>query len=162
MVSAWAEGGLVIDRAALDAVDAHAREAYPDEACGVLRGPAGDALRVTDAERYPNLADRYHALDPEAYPRTARNAYYLNTKKLTDAIARGAADGAPVKVIYHSHCDVGAYFSEMDQREAVLDGALRFPVAYLVASVRGGDVVDDHKLFVWRGGAWVEAAFTVV
>lgn len=162
MVTAWTDGGLTIDREALDAVDAHAREAYPSEACGVLRGPAGDPLRVSAAERYPNLADKYHAVDPEAYPRTSRNAYYLNTKKLTDAIARGADEGSPVKVIYHSHCDCGAYFSEMDQREAVLDGALRFPVAYLVTSVREGGVVDDRKLFVWREGAWVESPITVV
>ena len=77
------------------------------------------------------------------------------------ALADGDAGGVPVKVVYHSHCDCGAYFSKEDQLVASPDGAPVLPVAYLVTSVRTGGLVDDHKLFVFRDGGWVEAAFSV-
>jgi hypothetical protein len=54
-----------------------------------------------------------------------------------------------VKVLYHSHLDVGAYFSETDALAATAGGPEpTYDLAYLVTSVRDG-VVDDHKLFVW-------------
>lgn len=55
-------------------------------------------------------------------------------------------------VIYHSHPDVGAYFSNADYESAVLvldDGLVleRNPgVCHLVVSVRGGNA-DGSKLF---------------
>jgi proteasome lid subunit RPN8/RPN11 len=73
--------------------------------------------------------------------------------KFEAAIRRGEAEGRPVKVLYHSHLDVGAYFSDTDA--AVAKGGQDEPpwdLAYLVTSVRGG-VVDDRKLFVWDPAA---------
>jgi len=77
------------------------------------------------------------------------------------ALEDGDAGGVPVKVIYHSHCDCGAYFSKEDQLVAAPDGEPVLPVVYLVTSVRGGGVVDDHKLFVFKDGEWVEGPFLV-
>ena len=42
----------------------------------------------------------------------------------------------PVVVIYHSHPDVGAYFSDEDQDKALFLGEPIFPVSYLVVDVR--------------------------
>ena len=79
--------------------------------------------------------------------------------------------GQPVKVLYHSHLDVGAYFSATDAAAATFGGdEPPYALAYLVTSVRGshpGDpaaVVDDHKLYVWDGAkrSFVESAFSVV
>jgi proteasome lid subunit RPN8/RPN11 len=73
--------------------------------------------------------------------------------KFEAAIRRGEAEGRPVKVLYHSHLDVGAYFSDTDA--AVAKAGQDEPpwdLAYLVTSVRGG-VVDDRKLFVWDPAA---------
>jgi adenylyltransferase/sulfurtransferase len=72
----------------------------------------------------------------------------------------GERDGQPVKVIYHSHCDCGAYFSQTDQDAAAPDGQLAYPVAWLVTSVLEGKV-SDRKLFTLRDQRWVEAPFTV-
>ena len=97
-----------------------------------------------------NRANKLHALDPEAYPRTGRMYFDIDSMKFQSAIARGATEGRPVKVLYHSHLDVGAYFSPTDAEVAKMGGdAPPFDLAYLVTSVRNG-VVDDHKLFVWE------------
>lgn len=157
----WLMGDLVIPQEILDDVDAHAREAYPSESCGLLSGPAGDPRAITSGRRLPNLADRYHQLDPETYPRTSKSAYIIDGMLMQRALADGDAGGVPVKVIYHSHCDCGAYFSTEDQIVASPEGTPVLPVVYLVTSVREGGVVDDHKLFAFADGGWVEAKFTV-
>jgi proteasome lid subunit RPN8/RPN11 len=157
----WLLGDLVIPQDVLDDVDAHAREAYPGESCGLLSGPAGDPRAITSGRRMPNLADRYHQLDPETYPRTSKDAYVIDGMAMQRALDDGDAGGVPVKVVYHSHCDCGAYFSKEDQLVAAPDGQPVLPVLYLVTSVRMGDVVDDHKLFAFKDGGWVEVPFTV-
>ena len=54
-----------------------------------------------------------------------------------------------MKVLYHSHLDVGAYFSATDAEVAKMgQGEPPWDLAYLVTSVRAGEV-DDQKLFVW-------------
>ena len=157
----WLMGDLVIPQDILDDVDAHAREAYPGESCGLLSGPAGDPRAITSGRRVPNLADRYHQLDPETYPRTSKDAYIIDGMLMQRALEEGDAGGVPVKVIYHSHCDCGAYFSKEDQLVAAPDGTPVLPVVYLVTSVRAGDVIDDHKLCVFKAGEWVEAPFLI-
>lgn len=157
----WLMGDLVIPQDILDDVDAHAREAYPGESCGLLSGPAGDPRAITSGRRVDNLADRYHKLDPETYPRTSKDAYIIDGMLMQRALEEGDAGGVPVKVIYHSHCDCGAYFSKEDQLVAAPDGTPVLPVVYLVTSVRAGDVIDDHKLFVFKDGEWVEGPFLV-
>jgi len=107
---------------------------YPCEACGLLLRDAAGAL---SAQPTQNLQDRYHALDPVAYPRTSRTAYKLNER----LIARAADQGQTLVGIYHSHCDAGAYFSAEDARCAAPGGEALYPgVAWLVVSVLGGTV----------------------
>jgi proteasome lid subunit RPN8/RPN11 len=64
--------------------------------------------------------------------------------------------GFAVAVIYHSHIDAGAYFSETDRRQALFGDEPMYPgVAYVVASVRGsatGPAVDDTAAFRWDAG----------
>lgn len=158
---AWLAGGVTIARAVVDEIDALAVGAYPDEACGFLTGPAERAKTIDRAIPAANLADRYHAVDPETFPRTARTFYIIDARLIQKTFDEGERGARPVKAIYHSHSDVGAYFSAEDQAAAAPDGVLSYPVAYLVVSVRKG-VVDDHKLFTFDGRAWNEAAFTIV
>lgn len=107
---------------------------YPNEACGlVVRTPDGTLETVVCR----NLQDRYHALDPETYVRTARAAFRLNERK----IARLQDEGHELVAIYHSHCDAGAYFSDEDVRSAAPNGEPLYPdVGHLVVSVMGGEV----------------------
>jgi proteasome lid subunit RPN8/RPN11 len=138
-----------IPRHALDEIYAHAREGYPEEVCGMIVG--GD-----EARRCENRQNALHAEDPVTFPRSAREAYNFGPKDLffLDKSLRGPR---PVRVIYHSHVDVGAYFSAEDVRAAAPDGELLYPVDYLVVDV-GAEGVRESKLFRFQGGQFVEIA----
>ena len=147
----WVLGNLTITRETLDRVFEEARLAYArdEESCGLLFGPARDALAVDGALAMENRANKLHKLDPETYPRTGRMYFDIDPMKFEREIKQRELAGAPVKVLYHSHLDVGAYFSATDAAAATMGGdAPAYDLAYLVTSVRAG-AVDDHKLFVW-------------
>ena len=143
----WIAGDLRIPRAVLEQVEAHARECYPSESCGFLAGPAADAGHVDEAIRETNEADKYHRLDPERFPRTSTTYFKINELRAARAFEGGEKAGRPIKVIYHSHCDAGAYFSAEDSATFASNGQLMWPCAFLVVSVQKGDVVD-RKLWV--------------
>lgn len=128
-------------------------EAEPDrEVCGfVVR--RGGALQV---ERIANVADRYHALDPERFPRTSRDSYLMDPKDQLRVHRELEAWGGEIAVVWHSHVETGAYFSAKDRADAVVDGAPAVPGAeYLVLGVRRGRV-GEVKRYRWDGGDFVE------
>ena len=108
---------LQIDQATYDAIVAHARRDHPDEACGIVAGPAGSDRPVRfqamlNAERSPT----FFRFDP---------AEQLAVWKAMDA-----ADEEPV-VIYHSHTATEAYPSRTDISLASEPGA-----HYVIVSTR--------------------------
>jgi len=91
---------LRIDRAIMDAIVAHARRDHPDEACGVVAGPAGSDtptrhIPMDNAERSPTFY-RFDAMEQ------------LRVWREMDD-----RDEEPV-VIYHSHTATEAYPSRTD------------------------------------------------
>jgi proteasome lid subunit RPN8/RPN11 len=161
----WVQGDLVILQIVLDAVEEEARRAYAcdEESCGFLVGPAADARWVDEIVPMVNRANALHTLDPESYPRTGRTYFDIDSMKFEAAIRRGEAHGRPVKVLYHSHLDAGAYFSATDAEVAKMgQGEPPWDLAYLVTSVRGGQV-DDRKLFIWdpEAGSFIETRVDV-
>jgi [CysO sulfur-carrier protein]-S-L-cysteine hydrolase len=162
----WIKGSLRIAQAVIDRVNEEAIAAYKrdEESCGLLLGPETDALFVDEVVPMENRANKLHKLDPETYPRTGRMYFDIDPLKFERAVRGGESNGRPVKVLYHSHLDVGAYFSETDAAAMVAGGdAPTYDLAYLVTSVRSG-LVDDRKLFVWDDAtrSFVEAALMVV
>ena len=130
---------------------AHARETYPEECCGFLLGPRDSAL-VDEVRRCVNEQNRYHALDPERFPRTARIAYYLGGKDLR-VLMQSLETLRPVKIIYHSHIDVGSYFSAEDIRAALgrePDDTAEplYPVDHIVIDAQA-DHIAGAKMFRW-------------
>ena len=161
----WIRGSVRVRRDVLDKVDDEARAGYAkdEESCGLLTGPADDPLLVDVALPMENRANKLHRLDPETYPRTGRMYFDLDPLKFERAVASGEASGRPVKVLYHSHLDVGAYFSETDAQAATMGGeAPAYDLAYLVTSVRAG-TVDERKLFIWDPDArkFVETSLSI-
>lgn len=147
----WVKGSLTITRAVIERVDEEARAAFgrDEESCGLLLGPAAQPLLVDAIVPMENRANKLHRLDPETYPRTGRMYFDIDPLKFERAVREGEGSGRPVKVLYHSHLDVGAYFSDTDAQAATMGGqAPSYDLAYLVTSVRAG-VVDERKLFVW-------------
>ena len=116
--------------AVLAAVRAHAAASYPRECCGLV---------FDDGVRHcTNVQDALHAADPAAFPRDARRAF-----RLSDAdqlvLARSFGGPRPVRALYHSHVDCGAYLSAADVRGATLDGLPLYPaLLHLVVAVRRG------------------------
>lgn len=137
----------VLEAAFLDALSRHAAAWYPRECCALLvRGPAGAELVLAD-----NLADRYHTLDPDTFPRTALRAYVLDPRLIVAA----ERDGKALVAIVHSHCQVGAYFSDEDTRLALSpfeDGPLYPGVDYVVLDAQV-DGVRGFKVFSWSAAA---------
>jgi proteasome lid subunit RPN8/RPN11 len=124
------------------------------EVCGfVVR--RGGALHVVPVA---NVADRYHAADPAAFPRTSRDSYLMDPKEQLRVHRELEAWGGEIAAVWHSHVEVGAYFSEKDRADAVVDGVQTVPGAeYLVLGVRGGRVTEV-KRYRLEGGAFVESA----
>jgi proteasome lid subunit RPN8/RPN11 len=159
---AWTRGALRIPRDVLASIEAHALECYPSESCGFVVGPGDDVGLLDEARRETNEADKYHALDPERFPRTSRTYFKINELRAARAFDEGDRSGRPIEVIYHSHCDAGAYFSAEDAATFASEGQLMWPCAFLVVSVVSGEV-RDRKLWVHRPGTneFVESALEV-
>jgi proteasome lid subunit RPN8/RPN11 len=143
----WIAGELTITRAVLDELTAHAIAAYPSECCGYVTGPAHDAKLLDGSERAENEADKYHKLDPVTFPRTSKDYFKINELKAGRVFAAGEAAGRPVKVIYHSHPNVGAYFSAEDAATFASENTLMWPCAFIVLASRA-DHVAEVKLHV--------------
>jgi proteasome lid subunit RPN8/RPN11 len=154
-----ADAGATVPHASLPTLSAqvlaeiytHARETYPEECCGFLIGPR-DSAGVDEVRRCVNEQNRYHALDPERFPRTARIAYYLGGRDLR-FLMQSLETLRPVKIIYHSHIDVGSYFSAEDIRAALgrePDDTAEplYPVDHIVIDAQA-DHIGGAKLFRW-------------
>jgi [CysO sulfur-carrier protein]-S-L-cysteine hydrolase len=147
----WIRGDLVIPASVLADLEAHALECYPSESCGFVFGPADDPARLDASRREENEADKYHRLDPDTFPRTSRTYFKINELRAARTLDEAAAAGRPLKVIYHSHCDAGAYFSDEDAATFASGGELMWPCAFIVISVVEGQV-KDRKLWVHEPG----------
>ena len=136
---------------ALAAVYAHALEGHPEEVCGLLIGPADAPAKIDESRRCENLANAMHARDPVSFPRTAAMAYVLGPADLM-RVDRSQSSPRPVRAIYHSHVEVGAYFSDEDKRIAAPPewGMPLYPgVDYLVVDVRS-DGARGARLYRWN------------
>ncbi|MCX2931516.1 M67 family metallopeptidase [Mycobacterium sp. CVI_P3] len=133
---------LVIRADLVDAMVAHARTDHPDEACGVLAGPAGSGrperhIAMVNAERSPT----FYRFDSGEQLRVWR--------------AMDENDEAPV-VIYHSHTATEAYPSRTDIAYAAEPDA-----HYVLISTRDP---DGHELRSYRivDGVVTEEPVTIV
>ena len=135
-----------------DELEAHLKSTYPFEGCGVVFAKAG-ARRVVPM---PNVYDKYHARSPETYPRTSRTAYLFEPLAFSRLLEQAEAQGEALEFIFHSHCDVGAYFSAEDSAMAAPEGQPLYPnTGYLVVAVDQG-AVTAVKLFTWDGSKFTE------
>ncbi len=101
--------------ALLHEVFQHARECYPEEACGLLLGPPGATpVRI---ERCTNVQNnRKQAGKSEL---DARHGYWIDEGELMRCLKQAEREGHEIRIIYHSHVDTGAYFSATDVEQAL-------------------------------------------
>jgi [CysO sulfur-carrier protein]-S-L-cysteine hydrolase len=123
---------LTIDRALYDKIVAHARADHPDEACGVIAGPAGSDrperfIPMANAERSPTFY-RFDSMEQ-----------FQVWKEMDER------DEEPV-VIYHSHTATEAYPSRTDISLASEPGA-----HYVLASTREEDRTEFRSFRIIDG-----------
>ncbi|HVB41289.1 MAG TPA: M67 family metallopeptidase [Streptosporangiaceae bacterium] len=123
---------LTIPRALVDQVIAHARADHPDEACGVIAGPAGSDraerfIAMTNAERSPT----FYRFDSMEQLRVWREM--------------DEREEEPV-VIYHSHTATEAYPSRTDISYATEPSA-----HYLLVSTREPDEAEVRSFLIVDG-----------
>lgn len=130
----------------LQEIYGHARDEFPNECCGWLTGPR-DSEEVARVRRATNAYAP--ATHPTASDRTAETAYVIDGDDLLD-LNRTLDGEEPPLVIYHSHPNGRAYFSETDRRVATDpwgDGPA-YPVKQLVVGIDANRVVEA-RLFEW-------------
>jgi proteasome lid subunit RPN8/RPN11 len=132
-------------------VYAHALAVFPEECCGYLTGADSDAVDTAVACRNAQ-ADGAHPLEPR---RGADTGFVIAGAELI-RFAKSFDSGSPPRVVYHSHTNGRAYFSEIDRR--IAEGPT-YPVQHLVIGVAGGAITEAAQ-FAWSEAehAYVEIA----
>ena len=96
-----------------------------------------------------NIQDQKHQEDPQAYPRTAQEAYFMDPTAQVQALRGIEEAGEVLRGIYHSHVDGTPDFSAEDRRRALLLGRPAFPEAwYLVVDIHQGKT-HGVQAFAW-------------
>jgi proteasome lid subunit RPN8/RPN11 len=144
---------MVIKPADLAEICRYLESKYPEEGCGLIFEEADGGSRVVPMA---NVYDRYHARDPVTYPRTNRTAYQFNPMEFHRQSEAADERNARIACVFHSHCDVGAYFSEEDRVMAAPDGIPLLPgTAYLVVAVDQSRTTKT-VIFSWNGSGFQE------
>jgi proteasome lid subunit RPN8/RPN11 len=122
----------------------HARAAFPAECCGYLVSPR-DRPQQLLVIGCTNAQASGH--NPAAPDRGVETGFVITGRELFRFAASFEGE-SPARIVYHSHTNGRAYFSEVDRAVAVADGHPTYPVAHLVVGVtREG--VTEAALFGW-------------
>jgi proteasome lid subunit RPN8/RPN11 len=133
---------LRIDRTLRDAIVAHARRDHPDEACGVVAGPAG--------------SDRPTRFIPMLNAARSPTFYEFDSADLLALYKEMDANDEEPVVVYHSHTATEAYPSRTDIAYASEPNA-----HYVLVSTRTEDETE-FRSFRIVDGVVTEEPVTVV
>lgn len=129
----------------LAAVYRHAIAAFPDECCGYLVGAAPGAVDAAVACRNAQI-DGDHPIAPA---RGADTGFVIAGDELF-RFARSFDGERPARVVYHSHTNGKAYFSEIDRRVAA---GPAYPVQHVVVGVAAAPsqsaTITEVAQFAW-------------
>ena len=118
--------GIAIGRREREAMEAHARETYPDECCGVLLG------RLTEKAKVVRSTIPIRNAEEDA---TRRRRYVITAREIFAAEREARRTGLDVIGFYHSHPDVPPVPSATDLREATWPA-----LSYVILCVKGGAI----------------------
>jgi proteasome lid subunit RPN8/RPN11 len=123
---------LTIDRAAFDAIVAHARRDHPDEACGVVAGPEG--------------SDRPTRFIPMLNAARSPTFYEFDSADLFQLYKEMEVNDEEPVVIYHSHTATEAYPSRTD-----ISLANEPDAHYVLVSTRADDETEFRSFRIVDG-----------
>ena len=123
---------ITLPKKVYDRMIAHAKEGYPNEACGILAGHKPDAA----SEFYPMKNTDNSAI-----------SYFMDPKEQLLIFKKMRQEKIEMRGIFHSHVSSEAYPSQKDVRLAFYPG-----VSYLIASLsemekpslRSFRIEDEH------------------
>lgn len=104
----------------------HAEAEYPFECCGYIK-KNGNVIRAINALSIDEAKAMNYRYPEEGYLFDENSALEMNASFKTDN---------PCLYIYHSHPNVGAYFSDEDKNKALISGLPIYPVDYIVIDVQ--------------------------
>lgn len=136
---------MTIPREEYERILRHGERTYPEEACGFLIADASG--KIVQAVAVTNAAEKMRAEQPGEFTRGATDGYVMDPKEQLAVERAAEAAGRVVAGVYHSHPDVGAYFSAEDKKRALPFDHPLYP-SWIVADVRKG-AAHGAKLFVW-------------
>ncbi|HVM97634.1 MAG TPA: Mov34/MPN/PAD-1 family protein, partial [Candidatus Acidoferrales bacterium] len=89
---------LQVSAASMTLLQAHARETYPDECCGMIvdRNGKEEVVRVT------NIQNELHAKDATQFPRTAATAYAMRYQEVEPLFEAAYNGKLRLLAVYHS------------------------------------------------------------
>jgi proteasome lid subunit RPN8/RPN11 len=90
----------------------HARDAVPEECCGLVTGTPED--RFARVYRITNVMTKKHLENARGFPRDARHAFYMSEGEYYRAQLDAEERGERVTAVYHSHVEAGPYLSPED------------------------------------------------
>ncbi|HEY5920328.1 MAG TPA: Mov34/MPN/PAD-1 family protein [Kofleriaceae bacterium] len=135
---------IAIPKFVLATIYDHARATFPDECCGYLVG-SQDGASVDAAVLCENAQrDGDHPTHPD---RGADTGFVIAGAELL-AFARSFGGDRPARVVYHSHTNGRAYFSEVDRGVAASPEGPHYPVQHLVIGVTAEGLTEAAQ-FAW-------------
>lgn len=134
-----------------------AESEHPNECCGLFLGKLFSEASPLEWVPCRNIQNDLHAKVPAFFPRKANTAFVIDPTDWFPIQQRINRKEARLAILYHSHVDAPAYFSEEDNRHAMWDDLPKFPEAiYLVLSV------VQARLEHWRAFQWAESSKSFV
>lgn len=121
---------LIIPRTIFDSIILHCKSVYPNEACGILAGEKGTALKI------------YRMTNAEPSP----VSYFMDTKEQFVAMKEMRREGLQMVAIYHSHPASPAYPSGKDVSLAFYPESL-----YIIVGLSDKDGPDVRAFRIVEG-----------
>jgi [CysO sulfur-carrier protein]-S-L-cysteine hydrolase len=131
---------LLISRALLDELIAHAREEAPNECCGVV-AVHGDRSQSSQGARAARV---YRAVNTAASPLR----FEVDGRELLRAIDEIELQGSELGAIYHSHTRTAPYPSQTD-----INFAVNWPGVEWIIVGLAGDGAPEVRSYLIEGGA---------
>ena len=107
----------------------HARQAFPEECCGLLTG--SPSRPFGSCHPCANDMSALHRRDPVRHPRDNHHGFHMRETDYLRVTQDAEAKGEHVTGVYHSHAGAEVYFSEVDQAYALGEAAVKFATEVL-------------------------------
>ena len=134
----------------LHEIEQDARNAYPEEACGLLSGD--ESVRFRRLHRCHNEMTALHRAAPASYPCDGRAAFHINPLEYARIEEEAHRLGERITAVYHSHVGARAYFSSVDLAFASQPDFPFLDADHIVVAVVDGAVRKEERALFRRCG----------